>query len=90
MPGNKEVVQAEGTVSEALPNAMFRVLLDGGQHTVLGHLSGQMRLHRIKVLPGDRVLVEMSPYDLSRGRVVRRLDLTKEKNEGTSIGQKNV
>jgi len=57
MPSNKEVVQAEGKVEEALPNAMFRVQLSDAQHLVLAHLSGQMRLHRIKVLPGDRVIV---------------------------------
>ncbi len=74
---NKDVVQAEGEVTESLPNAMFRVSLATTKHTVLAHLCGQMRLHHIKVLPGDRVLVEMSPYDLTRGRVVRRLDQTK-------------
>ena len=75
---NKEVVQAEGEVTETLPNAMFRVSLADAEHTVLAHLSGQMRLHHIKVLTGDRVLVEMSPYDLTRGRVVRRLDQVKQ------------
>jgi len=78
MPPEKEVVQAEGQVEEALPNAMFRVQLDQAEHTVLAHLSGQMRLHRIKVLPGDRVVVEMSPYDLTRGRLVKRLDPVKQ------------
>ncbi len=61
-----------GTVKEALPNAMFRVELEGG-HEVLAHISGKMRVHHIKVLPGDRVVVEMSPYDLSRGRIIQRL-----------------
>lgn len=78
MSNNKDVVQAEGEVTESLPNAMFRVQLAQAEHLVLAHLSGQMRLHHIKVLPGDRVLVEMSPYDLSRGRVVRRLDQPKQ------------
>ena len=78
MPNNKEVVQAEGKVEEALPNAMFRVQLSEASHMVLAHLSGQMRIHRIKVLPGDRVIVEMSPYDLTRGRVVKRLDPIKQ------------
>jgi translation initiation factor IF-1 len=78
MPNNKDVVTAEGEVQEALPNAMFRVQLSDADYRVLAHLSGQMRLHHIKVLPGDRVLVEMSPYDLSRGRVVRRIDPGKD------------
>ena len=78
MPNNKDVVQAEGEVTEALPNAMFRVQLSDVDHLVLAHLSGQMRLHHIKVLPGDRVIVEMSPYDLKRGRVVRRIDPVKQ------------
>lgn len=76
--GSKDTVQAEGTVTESLPNAMFRVALAETGHIVLTHLSGQMRLHRIKVLPGDKVLIEMSPYDLTRGRVVRRLDQDKK------------
>ena len=57
---------------ENLPGALFRVLLDNG-HTVLGHLSGKMRVNMIKVMPGDRVIIEMTPYDLSKGRVIRRL-----------------
>ena len=61
----------EGEVTEALPNTMFRVKLDNG-HEVLGHISGKMRRHYIRILPGDRVLVELSPYDLSRGRIVYR------------------
>lgn len=61
----------EGTVTESLPNAMFRVELANG-HQVLAHISGKMRMHFIRVLPGDRVLVELSPYDLSRGRVTFR------------------
>ncbi len=68
----KDVIQVEGTVVETLPNAMFKVRLDNG-HEVLAHLSGRMRMYYIRVLLGDRVLVELSPYDLSRGRIVRRL-----------------
>jgi len=68
----KEVIEVEGTVVEPLPNAMFRVELSNG-HKVLAHISGKIRLHYIKILPGDRVLIELSPYDLSRGRIVYRL-----------------
>ncbi len=67
----KETIEVEGTVLEALPNAMFRVELANG-HVVLAHISGKIRMHYIRVLPGDRVLVELSPYDLSRGRIVYR------------------
>lgn len=68
----KETIEVEGTVAEALPNAMFRVDLPNG-HTVLAHISGRMRLHYIKILPGDKVLVELSVYDLARGRITYRL-----------------
>jgi translation initiation factor IF-1 len=61
----------EGTVLEALPNAMFRVELDNG-HKMLAHISGKMRMHYIRILPGDKVVVELSPYDLSRGRITYR------------------
>ena len=67
----EEGIQVEGKVLEPLPNAMFRVELDNG-HRVLAHISGKMRMHYIRILPGDRVLVELSPYDLTRGRVVYR------------------
>lgn len=67
----KEAIEVEGVVSEALPNATFRVELGNG-HKVLAHISGKMRVHYIRILPGDRVLVELSPYDLSRGRVTYR------------------
>ncbi len=67
----KETIEVEGIVKEALPNAMFRVELANG-HLVLAHASGKMRMHFIRVLPGDRVLVELSPYDLSRGRITYR------------------
>ena len=66
-----EAISVEGTVTETLPNAMFRVELEGG-HRVLAHISGKMRMHYIKILPGDRVTVELSPYDLSRGRITYR------------------
>ena len=65
-------IEVEGKVIEALPNAMFRVELDNG-HRVLAHIAGKLRMHFIKVLPGDRVKVELSPYDLSRGRIVYRV-----------------
>ena len=67
----KDAIEVEGTVTEPLPNAMFRVQLENG-HNVLAHISGKMRMHYIRILPGDRVLVELSPYDLTRGRVVYR------------------
>ncbi len=67
----EEAVQVEGKVVEALPNAMFRVELDNG-HKVLAHVSGKMRMHFIRILPGDKVMLELSPYDLSRGRIIYR------------------
>ncbi len=67
----KEAIEVEGTIVEPLPNAMFRVELPNG-HRVLAHASGKMRLHFIRILRGDRVLVELSPYDLSRGRITYR------------------
>ncbi len=67
----EESIQVEGKVIEPLPNAMFKVELDNG-HIVLAHVSGKMRMHFIRILPGDRVTVELSPYDLSRGRIVYR------------------
>ena len=67
----KDAIEVEGKVVEALPNATFRVELPNG-HKVLAHISGKMRVHYIRILPGDRVLVELSPYDLSRGRVTYR------------------
>lgn len=69
---NKQTIELEGKVLEALPNAVFRVQLEAGQ-VVLGHLAGKMRLNKIRVLPGDKVLLEMTAYDLSRGRIIRRL-----------------
>lgn len=67
----EEAIEVEGTIIEPLPNAMFRVELENG-HKVLAHISGKMRMHYIKILPGDRVTVELSPYDLTRGRVTFR------------------
>ena len=67
----KESIEVEGRIVEALPNAMFRVELPTG-HKVLAHISGKMRVHYIRILPGDRVLVELSPYDLNRGRITYR------------------
>jgi translation initiation factor IF-1 len=72
LPEKKDVIEVEGRVVEALPNAMFRVELDNG-YRVLAHISGKIRLNFIRILPGDRVKVELSPYDLTRGRIVRRL-----------------
>jgi translation initiation factor IF-1 len=66
-----EASEVTGTVLESLPNAMFRVELDN-KHKVLAHISGKMRMHYIKILPGDKVTVELSPYDLSRGRITYR------------------
>ena len=71
MPKKKEAIEVEGTVVESLPNAMFNVELPNG-HKVLAHISGKIRVHYIKILPGDRVLIELSPYDLSRGRITYR------------------
>ncbi len=67
----EEAIQVEGTIVEPLPNAMFRVELENG-HKVLAHISGKMRMHFIKILPGDKVTVELSPYDLTRGRITFR------------------
>jgi len=66
-----DVIEVEGRVIEPLPNAMFRVELDNG-HKILAHVSGKIRMHFIRILPGDRVTVELSPYDLTRGRIVYR------------------
>ena len=65
------MIEVQGTVHEALPNAMFRVQLDNG-HRILAHISGKMRMHFIRILPGDKVTVELSPYDLTRGRITYR------------------
>ena len=69
----EEQIRVEATVREALPNATFRVVLDNTGHVVLAHISGKIQMNFIRILPGDRVTLEMSPYDLSRGRIVHRL-----------------
>ena len=71
MAKKDDAIELEGTIIESLPNAMFRVELDSG-HKVLAHISGKMRMHYIRILPDDRVVVELSPYDLTRGRIVYR------------------
>jgi translation initiation factor IF-1 len=67
----EEPIKVDGTIIETLPNATFRVELENG-HKVLAHISGKMRMHFIKILPGDKVTLELSPYDLSRGRIIYR------------------
>lgn len=71
MKQKEEVIKIDGIVKETLPNAMFKVEIEGG-HEVLGHISGKMRMHWIKIVPGDKVALELSPYDLTRGRIVLR------------------
>ena len=72
MSKKEEAIEVEATVVEPLPNAMFRVELDNNKHQVLAHISGKMRKNFIRILPGDRVQVELSPYDLTRGRITYR------------------
>jgi translation initiation factor IF-1 len=71
---DKDIIEVEGEVTEALPNALFKITLTSGQE-ILGHLSGKMRIHYIRLVPGDRVTLQMTPYDLTKGRVVKRLDV---------------
>lgn len=71
MSDTKEVIELSGTVLETLPNAMFRVELENG-HVILAHISGKMRMYYIRILPGDRVTVQMTPYDLTKGRITYR------------------
>jgi len=71
MTSTKEVIEIEGTVLEALPNVTFKVELENG-HVVLAHVSGKMRMHYIKILPGEKVTIEMTPYDLNKGRIKYR------------------
>lgn len=71
-PNKEEGIEVEGIVVENLPNARFRVKLDEGEMEILAHVSGKMRMHYIRILPGDRVRVEMSPYDLTKGRITYR------------------
>lgn len=73
---NKDIIELEGKVAEALPNAVFRVQIQAGKEAnreILAHISGKLRINRIRVLPGDKVRVELTPYDLTRGRITRRL-----------------
>ncbi len=77
----EDAIEVTGTVVETLPNAMFRVELENG-HRVLAHISGKMRMHFIKILPGDKVTVELSPYDLNRGRIIYR----EKEGEAPSVG----
>lgn len=69
--GKEDIIEVQGAVIETLPNAMFRVQLENG-HKILAHISGKMRMHFIRILPGDKVTVELSPYDLTRGRITYR------------------
>lgn len=69
----KDVIEVIGTVEEALPNAMFRVNIENGNQ-ILAHVSGKIRIHYIKILPGDKVKVELSPYDLTKGRIIQRIN----------------
>jgi translation initiation factor IF-1 len=71
MKQKEDVISVDGIVKEPLPNAMFKVVIEGG-HEILAHVSGKMRMHYIRILPGDKVTVEMSPYDLTRGRIILR------------------
>lgn len=71
MKQKDDVVRIDGVVKETLPNAMFKIEVEGG-HVILGHVSGKMRMNYIRILPGDKVGLELSPYDLTRGRIVRR------------------
>jgi translation initiation factor IF-1 len=72
MSNSKELVKLEGAVEETLPSTTFKVRLDNG-HVILAHISGRMRVNYIRLLPGDRVVIEMSPYDLTKGRIVQRM-----------------
>jgi translation initiation factor IF-1 len=69
--GKEDIIEVQGAVTETLPNAMFRVQLENG-HKILAHISGKMRMHFIRILPGDKVTVELSPYDQTRGRITYR------------------
>lgn len=71
MKQKEDVIRIDGIVKETLPNAMFRVEVEGG-HLILAHVSGKMRMHYIRILPGDKVTIELSPYDLTRGRIILR------------------
>lgn len=75
---DKELVRLEGAVVESLPNTTFRVKLDNG-HEILAHISGRMRVNYIRLIPGDKVVVEMSPYDLTKGRIVQRMKIAHQR-----------
>lgn len=79
----EEGIIVEGTIVDTLPNAMFRVALENG-HSVLAHISGKMRKYFIRILPGDKVQIELSPYDLSRGRIVHRMKSSNPVNNANS------
>ncbi len=85
----KDVIEFEGTIKESLPNAMFRVELDNG-HLVLAHISGKIRKNFIKILPGDRVKVELTPYDLNRGRITFRVQERREAREIREAAMREV
>ena len=82
--GKEEKIEMEGEITEALPNTMFRVKLDN-DHQVLGHISGKMRRHYIRILPGDRVKIELSPYDLDRGRITYRYSSPRQEMKARDI-----
>ena len=79
----EEGIIVEGTIVDTLPNAMFRVALENG-HSVLAHISGKMRKYFIRILPGDKVQIELSPYDLSRGRIIHRMKSSNNANNANS------
>lgn len=83
MAGLKEVIKLQGTVVEALPNTQFKIELENG-HIIIGHISGKMRKHYIRLVPGDRVEVELTPYDLTKGRIVFRLKDEPKKPYGSA------
>lgn len=83
MSNKEEGIVVEGTIVDTLPNAMFRVALENG-HSVLAHISGKMRKYFIRILPGDKVQIELSPYDLSRGRIIHRMKSSNNANNANS------
>jgi len=83
----EDLIETEGSILETLPNAMFRVKLDNG-HCILAHISGRIRMHYIKIIPGDRVKIEMSPYDLAKGRITYRF--SRGKAEESTVPQSEV
>ena len=85
----QDVIEVEGTILEALPNAMFQVQLVNG-HTILAHISGKIRMNFIKILPGDKVTVELNPYDLNRGRITYRYKESKRQRGGLNYESKTV